>query len=91
MTKEIYEALKKRISVASKEQVDAYYVDYPETPKEATVYYFDLRGIDEDCPGIVHAMATKNMWNVAQRFYTFLSIFDDADSKLLADRHVSCK
>ena len=91
MTKEIYEALKKRISIASEEKVKAFYEEYPKTDREVTVYYFDLKGIDDDCPGIVHAMLTKNIWNVAQRFYMFLCDFDYDESKLLSDRHVSCK
>lgn len=91
MRPEIYEALKKRISIASEEKMKAFYEEYPKTDREVTVYYFDLKGIDEDCPGIIHAMLTKNIWNVAQRFYMFLGIYDDVDSKLLADRHVSCK
>ena len=91
MVKEIYEAMKARISIAPEEAVKVYYEDYPETPKDVTVYRFDLTGIDEDCPGIIHAMHTKNLWNVAQRFYSFLYIFDDVDAILLRGRHVSCK
>lgn len=91
MTKEIYEALKARVSIAPEEAVKFYYEDYPETANDATVYKFDLTGLDEDIPAIIHAMRTKNLWNVAQRFYMFLGIYDDVDSKLLADRHVSCK
>ena len=91
MNKEIYEALKKRISIASEEMVKAYYEDYPETSRSVTVYYFDLTGIDDDCPGIVHAMLTKNIWNVAQRFYAFLQNLDFDESRLLSDGHVSCK
>lgn len=91
MVKEIYEAMKARISIAPEEAVKVYYEDYPETPKDVTVYRFDLTGIDEDCPAIIHAMHTKNLWNVAQRFYSFLYIFDDVDANLLRGRHVSCK
>lgn len=91
MTKEIYEALKARISVAGEDATKVYYEDYPNTPMTATIYRFDLTGIDEDCPAIVHAMRTKNLWNVAQRFYSFLYMFDDADAILLQHRHVSCK
>lgn len=91
MTKEIYEALKRRISVASEEKVRAYYEECPKPDREVTVYYFDLTGIDDDYPGIVHAMLTKNIWNVAQRFYMILRNLDYDESKLLSDRHVSCK
>lgn len=91
MVKEIYEALKARISIAPEEAVKVYYEDYPETPKDVTVYRFDLTGIDEDCPALIHAMRTKNLWNVAQRFYSFLYVFDDVDANLLRGRHVSCK
>lgn len=44
MNKEIYEAVKERISIAPEEAVKIYYEDYPETPKDATVYRFDLTG-----------------------------------------------
>lgn len=91
MVKEIYEAMKARISIAPEEAVKVYYEDYPETPKDVTIYRFDLTGIDEDCPAFIHAMHTKNLWNVAQRFYSFLYIFDDVDAILLRGRHVSCK
>ena len=37
MTKEIYEALKARISIAPEEAVKIYYEDYPETPNDVTV------------------------------------------------------
>jgi len=90
MTKEIYEALKARISVADEKARKAYCEEYP-SAADAIVYRFDLVGIDDDLPCIIHAMRTKNLWNVAQRFYMFLGIYDDVDSKLLADRHVSCK
>lgn len=84
MTREIYEALKARISIAPEAAVKAYYEDYPETSKNVTVYKFDLTGLDEDCPAIIHAMKTKNMWNVAQRFYSFLYMYDNADAILLS-------
>lgn len=92
MTKEIYEALKKRIHVASGDMLKAYYEDYPDTERGLTVYWIDLGDIDEDIPGIVQAMRTGNIWNVAQRFYSTLrQIFDDADVRLLSGGHVSCK
>lgn len=91
MKKEIYEALKARISVASEEAVEAYYKKYPDISREATVYKFDLSGLDEDYPSIIHAMHTKNIWNVAQRFHWWLQILHHADDDLLVDRHVSCK
>ena len=92
MTKEIYEALKERIHVASDDMLMAYYEDYPCTDRSLPVYWIDLSDIDEDIPGIVQAMRTKNIWNVALRFYGALrQIFDDADVRLLSGRHVSCK
>lgn len=90
MTREIYEALKARISIAPEETVKFYYEDYPETPRDVTVYKFDMTGLDEDIPAYIHAMKTKNLWNVAQRFYSFLYWVEDVDNILLA-RHVSCK
>lgn len=90
MRPEIYEALKARISVADEKARKAYCEEYP-SAADAIVYRFDLGWIDDDPPCIIHAMRTKNIWNVAQRFYMFLGIYDDVDSKLLADRHVSCK
>lgn len=92
MDKEIYEALKKRIGPASDYQVTVYYEDYPLTDRGLPIYQIDLEGIDEDIPAIVQAMCTKNIWNVAQRFYSTLrQIFDDVDVRLLSGRHVSCK
>lgn len=41
--------------------------------------------------GQIINMLTKNIWNVAQRFYMFLCNFDYDESRLLSDGHVSCK
>lgn len=91
MKKEIYEAVKARISVASDAGRASYLEMYPDS-KDAIVYWFNLDGIDDDeLPGILHAMKTKNMWNVAQRFYAIIKYYDDIDNILLSNRHVSCK
>lgn len=84
MTKEIYEALKRRISIAPEAAVKSYRESYPKTPEDVTIYMFDLTGLDEDTPAIIHAMKTKNMWNVARRFYSFLYVFENVDQILLS-------
>lgn len=74
MKREIYEAIKHRISVTHDEE---YYAEYPETPRSAPLYKFDASGLNDDPEydfifDIVHAMNTTNIWNVAQRFYMIL-------------------
>ena len=77
MTHEIYEALKKRISIADEKQEHEYRWEYPETTSDAIIYFFDAKGMNESMDddfmfNLVHGMTSTNMWNVAQRFYWLL-------------------
>ena len=82
MTKEIYDELKSRISLATEEQKEALYV-----------YYFDVHDCEDEigCPGFVHPMKTRNIWNVAQRFFAIVSFFDGALQSMMQKRHTSRK
>lgn len=92
MSPEIYEALRKRISIISKEdantmmggEMDLFPFPYP-------IYYFSNAGLnpgleryDENhIDSIIHQMSTNNLWNVCQRFYSFLENYENIDQKLL--------
>lgn len=93
MIKEIYDELKSRISLATEEQKEALYEDYPETDRDIPVYYFDVHDCEDEigCPGFVHPMKTRNIWNVAQRFLAIISFFDGALQSMMQKRHTSCK
>ena len=93
MAPEIYEALRKRISIISKEEAntmmglwrDLFPFPYP-------IYYFSNAGLnpglerdDENyIDGIIHQMSTSNIWNVCQRFYSLLENHKTIDKRLLA-------
>lgn len=77
MTREIYEALKKRISIADETQEHEYRSEYPDTTSDAIIYLFDAKGMNKSMDddfifNLVHGMTSTNMWNVAQRFYWLL-------------------
>ena len=74
MKREIYEAMKRRIEVVEEPY---YWKTYPDTPKDATLYKFSSLGLNYDenydfAFDIVQAFRTKNIWNIAQRFYSEL-------------------
>ena len=90
MTPEIYEAMKRRISVEP--GIDE------ETRQELrmrpgnVVYHFNADGLNEGLEswdrdyvdGILHPMSSRNLWNVCQRFYGFIKHYKDIDKRLLA-------
>lgn len=93
MTPEIYEALRNRISIISKEYAntrmglgrDLFPFPYP-------IYYFSNAwlnpGLERDdenyIDGVIHQMSTNNIWNVCQRFYSLLDHYKNFDQRLLA-------
>ena len=87
MTKEIYTALKKRISIVPDEIAK----DYCEHYGFCNVYHMNTEGmnvgIDENdegyFDGFIHGMKTKNIWNVAQRFYSFCRYYPNIDERIL--------
>lgn len=92
MSPEIYEALRKRISIISKEEAntmmglgrDLFPFPYP-------IYYFSNDGLNPGLErhdknyidGIIHQMSTNNIWNVCQRFYSLLENHKNIDKRLL--------
>lgn len=90
MTPEIYEAMKRRISIEP---------DIDEETREmlrmkplaVTVYHFNAEGLNEGLEswdpnyvdGILHPMSTRNLWNVCQRFYSFINHYENIDQRLL--------
>ena len=87
MKREIYNALRKRISVTTP-------VEYTyEIPEGHTLYFFNAeslnRGLDENdeniIDSIVFPMKTRNLWNVCQRVYSYISVgnFPNLDERIL--------
>lgn len=90
MTREIYEAMKRRISVEP--SIDE------ETRQELrmrpgdVVYRFNPDGLNEGLEswdtdyvgGILHPMSSRNLWNVCLRFYGFIKHYENIDQRLLA-------
>ena len=84
MTREIYEAMKAHISVLSRDEYDRMSREAGDEivlePEDLTIYRFNNEGLNDGldyldegyADPIVHAMKTRNMWNVCQRFYGFL-------------------
>ena len=85
MTREIYEAMKRRIAVVpfgtGKRMYDELGWGYG--PK-STFYRFDADGLGDDVDSLIQPIDTKNLWNVAERFYSFLRHYDGIDARLLA-------
>lgn len=85
MTKEIYQAMRQRVSIIPTTHdyfakgLIIFRPDYPVT------YKVDLTGLDEDIPAFIQSMRTRNIWNVCQHFYSILkwTIGKDLDSLLL--------
>lgn len=90
MTREIYEALKKRIRIITPFEV------YKKIGRKIFdgsrfIYFFSNDGLNpglkrddiEYIDSIIHPMSTHNMWNVCQRFYSFIQGYEDIDKRLL--------
>lgn len=89
MTPEIYEAMKRRISV--KPDIDKETKERLCMMPDDIVYRFNAEGLNEGLDEldddyvdpITHPMTTRNMWNVCQRFYSFLRHHKNIDQRLL--------
>lgn len=92
MTREIYEALRERISIISQTDADSKMGKSGLFPFPYPIYYFSNAGLN---PGLNHydenyidnvilQMSTRNLWNVCQRFYSFLSNYPNINQRLLA-------
>lgn len=88
MTPEIYQLIKERLSIIPKETLDKERAEYLCINEESIVYRFDNAhlnagvGCESFIKSIVHPMSTANIWNVAQRFYSFLKWNEDFDDRL---------
>lgn len=98
MTPEIYEAMKRRITKITPECEDYIYIigDY-RTMFYSVVwgvpfYHFSAEGLnqglsefdDDYVDGFIQPISTSNLWNVCQRFYSFIKHYKDIDKRLLA-------
>ena len=90
MTRKIYEAIRKRISTLPYEEEKPIYDERGWTvPPSHTFYRFDSDGLnvgygdDEAIDSMVHPMLTRNMWNVCQRFYSFIKYHENINERLL--------
>lgn len=87
----VYAALKRHISVVRDEQLTDEDKSRLMFKNGHIVYFFDasplndgLSSYDEKfIDSVLHSMSTKNMWNVAQRFYSLLKNCPDIDNRLL--------
>ena len=93
MTREIYEAMRRRISITDLDNDGREYYElmgWP-VPKNATFYLFNADGLNEgvdnvedEAFSIRQPMYTRNMWNVCQRFYSYIKNLEKIDKRLLA-------
>lgn len=92
MTREIYEAMKRRISIKplDDEAKEYYKLQGWPVPEKATFYFFNAEGLnegvedtEEEVYSIRHGMTTRNMWNVCQRFYSFIQHYPNINERLL--------
>lgn len=97
MRRDIYEALRRRISVVPYEEAikDLPKMDICGNPVEyhpdVPIYQFDpsdlnggIDSLDDRYVMAIRApMRTKNMWNVCQRIYAFIADEIDIDNRLL--------
>ena len=99
MTREIYEALKRHIEVitpeSDKEQYARLIEDYH--TMDCTVvwgtpfYRFFADGLNEGLSefdadfidSFIQPIRTRNLWNVCQRFYSFISNYPNINQRLL--------
>ena len=76
MTQKEYEEMRKRITVVDRSTLDAEDLEYMGivNKPECIVYRCDCEGLamDDLSPYIIHPIATKNMWNVCERFHMLL-------------------
>ena len=74
MTNEIYQAMKRRISVAPFSEEDKKYYEEQgwDIPTDAIHYRLYLGDLGDDYFDYCHCMRTSNIWNVAQRFWSLI-------------------
>lgn len=91
MTKQVYDALKERITkVTNPDVINDYRNEYPSARPDGILYHFNAEGLNEGLQeydidyidDIIHEMNTTNMWNVCQRFRWLLRN-SDIDNRLL--------
>lgn len=84
MKKEVYEALKTRITVTAK-QLGLWHWEFSNEGLNEGIDCFDEQYIDKMCQDM--KMRRANLWNIAQRVYSFLVAFkhEDIDDRLLAN------
>ena len=82
MKKEVYEALKSRITVTAKE-IDLWHWEFENEGLNEGISCFDERYVDAMCQDM--RMKSGNMWNIAQRVLGFLHAFghDDIEDRLV--------
>lgn len=87
MNHQVYKAIKARIKVLPYAESKATYVNRGWTVFPNTVfYYLNVDGLGDDLDNLILPMQTTNLWNVAQRFRSFLTHFcKDIDARLMAD------
>lgn len=91
MKREIYEAMKRRIKVFTREDTPELYADILAYYNErgwlvhdgCPFYKFDADGLGDDYDSFIQPIRTKNLWNVAQRFYSLMPHGEDTDQRLL--------
>ena len=90
MTREIYEAMKSRITAADAQDRKEYLLQYPNTRDGAFIYHFHSDGLNGNenydyLFDIICAFSTNNIWDVARAFYKVLKDYTmSIDERLLA-------
>ena len=85
MTHEIYQAMKARITTMPFASAKRAYDELGwNVPAGSTFWRFDADGLGDDVDSLIQPIMTKNIWNVAERFYGFLRHYDNFDARLLA-------
>ena len=85
MKREIYEAMQRRIEIMPFASGSRAYDELGWGYRPDSIFYiFKADGLGDEVDSIIQPMETKNIWNVAERFYSFLRIHDDIDALLLA-------
>ena len=90
MKREIYEAMKRRMSIEP--GIDEETRERLWMRPGDVVYRFNPNGLNEGLEDwdidyvddILHPMSTRNLWNVCQRFYSFINYHENIDKRLLA-------
>lgn len=91
LTKELYKAIKSRITVVIPDSADYKLVvdDFKERGWEFNpnipLYRLNVKDLDADYFDIIQPINSRNLWNIAQRLYSHTSTcFEGFDLKLVA-------